>query len=84
MVLICISLLISDVKNIFHVLVGNLYVVFGKITIQIQGTDTITGKAAAITSWLLPLHLWISVCVGGLLSPRERIIPPTRGIKQRF
>ena len=35
MVLICISLLISDVENIFHVLVGNLYVVFGKISIQI-------------------------------------------------
>ena len=35
MVLICISLLISDVEHIFHVFVGNLYVVFGKISIQI-------------------------------------------------
>ena len=33
-VLICISLMISNVKHLFHVPVGHLYVFFGKMSIQ--------------------------------------------------
>ena len=33
-VLICISLIISDVEHFFHVLVGHLYIFFGEMSIQ--------------------------------------------------
>ena len=35
MVFICISLIISDVENLFHMLVGHLYISFGKFSIQV-------------------------------------------------
>ena len=34
-VLICISLIISDVEHFFHVLIGQLYIFFGKISVQV-------------------------------------------------
>ena len=67
-VLICISLLISDVKNIFHVLVGNLYVVFGKITIQILCLFLKIGLFeffywavwVLYIFWILITHIWFA------------------------
>ena len=35
MVLICTSLMISDVERFFSMSVGHLYVVFGKVSIQV-------------------------------------------------
>ena len=35
MVLICISLVVSDVEMSFHVSVGHPYVFFGKVSIQV-------------------------------------------------
>ena len=34
-VLICIYLIISDVEHFFHVLIGHLYIFFGKISVQV-------------------------------------------------
>ena len=34
-VLICISLIISDVEHFFHVLIGHLYIFFGELSIQV-------------------------------------------------
>ena len=34
-VLICISLIISDIKHFFHVFVGHLYIFFGEQSVQV-------------------------------------------------
>ena len=34
-VLICILLIISDVENFFHVLIGHLYIFLGEMSIQV-------------------------------------------------
>ena len=34
-VLICICLIISDIKHLFHISIGHLYVFFGEVSIQV-------------------------------------------------
>ena len=54
-VLICISLIISDVEHFFHVPVGHLYIFFGEMSVQVFCTffNWVVGGGFAIESYML-------------------------------